>query len=244
MPQIQSERQITCSLHGFREELVETCQEEREKLELLEVQMAEVDKRLGKLYDALETGEFKGGELAPRIKALFEKKEELQQSKVEAEEALCHHIIELADPLVVRAYVQDLRGLLGESCIVEQKAFLKSFVEGIEVGESEVKVKYTVPMLPDRLATEVLRVLPFIQNGSPNTTFTESLCSLSWLQCPTSSDLAYKLVTMNPTLWRITSSRATPPWPPGLARFFQGNRRLIGQEVELSLPRLAPLCRR
>ncbi len=37
--------------------------------------------RLGKLYDALETGEFKGGELAPRIKALFQKKEELQQAK-------------------------------------------------------------------------------------------------------------------------------------------------------------------
>jgi len=58
---------------------------------------AEVDSRLGKLYDALETGEFKDGDLAPRIKTLFEKKEQLQQAKVAAEEALKYQTIELAD---------------------------------------------------------------------------------------------------------------------------------------------------
>lgn len=70
------------------EELAQTCDEERERLELIQAQIADVDSRLGKLYDALETGEFKSGELAPRIKALFAKKEELQQVKAEAEEAL------------------------------------------------------------------------------------------------------------------------------------------------------------
>ncbi len=70
------------------EELAQTCAEKKEKLELLRAQIAEVDSRLGKLYDALETGEFKGGELAPRIQALFQKKEELQQAKADAEEAL------------------------------------------------------------------------------------------------------------------------------------------------------------
>ena len=53
------------------EELAQTCAEEKEKLKLLEAQIAEADSRLGKLYDALEIGEFKGGVLAPRIKALL-----------------------------------------------------------------------------------------------------------------------------------------------------------------------------
>ncbi|MCL0047861.1 recombinase family protein [Dehalococcoidia bacterium] len=150
------------------EELAQTCDEERERLELIQAQIADVDSRLGKLYDALETGEFKSGELAPRIKALFAKKEELQQVKAEAEEALRYRTIELADPDVVRAYVKDLKGLLEESEIVEQKAFLKSFVEKIEVGDSEVKVIYTIPMLPDSSPTEAIGVLPFIQNGSPS----------------------------------------------------------------------------
>lgn len=57
-------------------------------------------------------------------------------------EALRCHTIELADPRAVRAYVQDLRGLLEASAIVEQKAFMKSFVEGIDVGQSEFYLSY------------------------------------------------------------------------------------------------------
>lgn len=153
------------------EELSQTCDEEEERLELLQAQLGDVDHRLGKLYDALETGEFRGGELAARIRALFQKKEELQQAKAEAEEALRYRTIEFADSDVVRAYVKDLKGLLEQSGIVEQKAFLKSFVERIEVGDSEVKVVYTIPMLPEASPTETVGVLPFVQNGSPIITF-------------------------------------------------------------------------
>ncbi len=77
-----------------------------------------------------------------------------------------HTLIMRADPQVVRAYVQDLGGLLEVSGIVEQKAFLKSFVEGIEVGNSEVTVKYTIPLAPDTPPTETVGVLPFIQFDS------------------------------------------------------------------------------
>jgi len=155
------------------EELAQTCDDERERLQLLEAQLADADSRLGKLYDALETGEFKSGELAPRIKALFQKKEELQQAKVGAEEALRYHTIELADPAVVREYVQDLKALLEKSSIVERKAFLKSFVERIEVDNSEATVVYTIPVLPGPTptATEAVAVLPFVHNGPPIITF-------------------------------------------------------------------------
>ena len=82
------------------------------RVELIKAQITEVDNRLGKLYDALETGEFGGGELAPRIKMFFQKKEELQQAKAEAEEALGCHTVELGDLSVVRDYVKDLKTLL------------------------------------------------------------------------------------------------------------------------------------
>jgi site-specific DNA recombinase len=148
------------------EELAQDCDREKERLELLDAQIAEVDGRLGKLYDALETGEFKGGELAPRINVLFQKKEELLEARGEAEEALRCQATELADPEIVRGYVKDLKQLLEESELVEKKAFLKSFVERIEVGESEAKVVYTIPALAGSLATETVGVLPFIQDGS------------------------------------------------------------------------------
>jgi DNA invertase Pin-like site-specific DNA recombinase len=149
------------------EELAQTCDDERDRVGLLDAQLAEVDSRLGKLYDALETGEFNGGELAPRIRALFEKRAQLQQAKAEAEEALRYRTIELADPEVVREYVEDLKALLEESSIVEQKAFLKSFVERIEVDDSEMKVIYAIPVPPDNPPTETVGVLPIVHNGPP-----------------------------------------------------------------------------
>jgi hypothetical protein len=149
------------------EELAQQCHDEQDRIDIINAEMVDVDSRLGKLYDALETGEFKGGELAPRIKALFEKKEQLQQAKAEAEEALKCQKIELADPAVVKEYVQDLKKLLEESSIVEQKVFLKSFVDRIEVDDSEMKVVYTIPIPPDNAPAETVGVLPFVHDGPP-----------------------------------------------------------------------------
>jgi site-specific DNA recombinase len=149
------------------EDLAQKCEGENERLDIIKAQLEEVEGRLLKLYDALETGEFKGGELAPRIKTLVEKKEELQRAKAEAEDNLKYHRIELASPAVVGQYVQSLRALLEESSIMSQKAFLRSFVERIEVNDSDVKVIYTMPMLPDKTPTETVGVLPIVQDGSP-----------------------------------------------------------------------------
>ena len=102
--------------------------------------------RLAKLYDARETGEFSSGELASRIRSLFRKREELVRGRAEAEEALHHHSARLADAILVKGYVEDLRGFLENSGIVERKAFLKSFVERIDVEPSHVTVTYTIPM--------------------------------------------------------------------------------------------------
>ncbi len=114
-----------------------------------------------------ETGEFKGGELAPRIKTLFEKKEELQQAKLEAEEALKYHTVELASRAVVSEYVQDLRALLEESSIVSQKVFLRSFVERIEVDDTNAKIIYTMSMPPYNAPTDMVGVLPIVPDGPP-----------------------------------------------------------------------------
>ena len=125
------------------EQLAQTSGEARERLELLQAQIDGIDNRLGKLYDALETGEFNSGELAPRIQGLFQKKEQLQQAKAEAEEALRFKAVDIADSQVVWEYANDLRSLLAGSSITEQRSFLKSFVERIEVDDSEVKIYYT-----------------------------------------------------------------------------------------------------
>jgi len=147
------------------EELAQTSGENRRRLELLQTQIAEVESRLGKLYDALETGEFRSDELAPRIQALSKRKEELQQAKAEVEEKLSCEVMEMADPQVVRDYANDLGNLLTRSSITEQRSFLKSFVERIEAGSSEIKLYYTIPILPLGTSDETVGVSPFVHHG-------------------------------------------------------------------------------
>ena len=147
------------------EDLAEKCEGENGRLEIIQSEIQDVEGRLAKLYDALETGEFKGGELTPRIKTLFEKREELNRANLEAEDTLKYHTIELASPSVVREYMQSMRTLLEESSIMSRKSFLRSFVERISVDDSYAKVIYTWPQ--DNPPTETVGVLPIVHVGPP-----------------------------------------------------------------------------
>ncbi len=149
------------------EELARASDERRERLELLDGQIAGIDSRLGRLYDALETGNYEDRDLAPRIKELTRKKEELRQVRAEAEEeeALHYEPAGLVDDQVVRDYAEDLRNLLTKSLITEQRGFLRSFVEKIEVRDAEVKMYYTIPVSPDSAREEAVGVVPIVHHG-------------------------------------------------------------------------------
>ncbi|MFH1382051.1 MAG: recombinase family protein [Chloroflexota bacterium] len=162
------------------EDLAQNCEGENDRLALIKAQTEEVEGRLTKLYDALETGQFKGGELAPRIKVLYEKNEELQRARTEAELALQHHTIEIESPAVVKEYAQSLRTLLEESSIMEKKVFLRSFVERIEVDDADMKVLYTLPVPPEAPMAETMGVLPIVHDGPPLQSFARGL---HWRSC-------------------------------------------------------------
>jgi hypothetical protein len=92
----------------------------------------------------------------------------MQQAKVEAEEVLKYHTVELANRAVVSDYVKDLRALLEESSIIPQKAFLRSFVDRIEVDDTDARVIYTMPVPPDDTPpTDTMPVLPIVPQGPP-----------------------------------------------------------------------------
>jgi len=52
---------------------------------------------------------------------------------------------------IIQEYINDLKSLLGSSPIVEQRAFLKSFVKEIQVNKEKVTINYTLPMPPKNL---------------------------------------------------------------------------------------------
>ena len=90
---------------------------------------------------------------------------QLWQAKADVEEALSFNNADVTDPQLVRCYTDDLRSLLTESCITEQRSFLKSFVERIDVDDSFVKVYYTIPVPPSSMPQETAGVLPFVHYG-------------------------------------------------------------------------------
>ena len=77
----------------------------------------------------LETGKIKLDDLAPRIRELKERQDELNKTRVQVEADMVARGTEEIDVNTVKAYAQDLRSLLEEADLTERKAFLRSFIK-------------------------------------------------------------------------------------------------------------------
>ena len=139
----------------------------RQRLDTVVAELADVHRRLDSLYDALETKKLSIEDLAPRIQALRHREDQLQAARLELEGTLAERKIELADDNLVQSYVQDLKEVLGNSPLPEQKTFIRSFVREIKVTGREVLLTYTIPLLPNGRNHETIGVLDTVQYGGP-----------------------------------------------------------------------------
>ena len=137
----------------------------RQRLDGIAVEFADVDHRLERLYDALETGKILIADLAPLIQQLRARREQLQSIKFGLEQELSDRRVELTDTETVTQYVNDLRNLLSENPLAERKSFVRSFVKEVKVTGDEVLITYTIPMLPKGMLEEKLAVLPIGHDG-------------------------------------------------------------------------------
>ena len=124
-----------------------------------------VNSRLERLYDALETGTLQLADLAPRIKELRQRQEQLQMSSHELEMLLSDRRVELADLETVTQYVADLHNLLNDSTLTEKKSFIKSFVSEVQVTGTEVLLAYNLPVSEGKLVSETCAVPPIVHYG-------------------------------------------------------------------------------
>ena len=147
------------------EEMDAASHEWRKQLDILREEIAEADRRLDRLYDAVETGSLSLDDLAPRIKQLKARKDSLQTRRWGLEWQLKERKVELADITTVTAYVEDLRNLLSGSSLAERKSFIKSFVKEVRVTGNKVLLAYTIPLPPKRLPREEISVLSIVHSG-------------------------------------------------------------------------------
>ncbi|MDO8490718.1 MAG: recombinase family protein, partial [Dehalococcoidia bacterium] len=124
-------------------------------LETVKSELEDVQARLGRLYESLETGKLSLDDLAPRIQSLRQLQERLQTTRLGLERDVADHKVELGDERTIRAHMQDFRRLLTESPIPEQKTFIRSFVKEVKVTGKEVLLTYTMPLAPEGKREEV-----------------------------------------------------------------------------------------
>ena len=137
----------------------------RDEMDTMLSEIGEVNRRLGRLYDAIENGNIDYDVLKPRLLELKAQHDRLLARKVELELLLSQRRIVLASPEVVRQYAGDLRQFLDSSPLLEKKSFIKSFVRGIKITGNEGYITCAFSIPPDNLDEERLGVLPTVQRS-------------------------------------------------------------------------------
>ena len=164
---ILTEETIVALVTMVAEEIDAMAGELSGRLEVIEVELGDVRKRLEKLYEALETSELTLEVLSPRILSLRHREEQLEAARDDAERQLEQRRVELPTTEEIKEYVADFRDFLEEGTIPECKALIRNFVEDIEVNGDEAVLTYTIPMPNDGVTSESASVLDFVKSGPP-----------------------------------------------------------------------------
>jgi archaellum component FlaC len=83
----------------------------RDRLDAIDAELNDVRIRLSKLYDALETGKLSLDDLAPRIKELRTRQDELSKARLQSEAEKITRGVKHVDAEVIKSYVRDLKSL-------------------------------------------------------------------------------------------------------------------------------------
>ena len=149
-------------------------------LEVIEAELGDVQSRLQRLYEALETSELTLEVLSPRIFSLRHREEQLEAAREDSAGQLEQRRVELPTTEEIKGYVADFRAFLHEGTFPERKALIRNFVEGIEVNGDEAVLTYTIPMPNDGVTSESASVLDFVQSSPPSRTVDTTIFDM-WL---------------------------------------------------------------
>ncbi len=131
------------------EEMDGIAREQRQRLETAEAELADVKRRLDRLYNLAETTDLDVDDFMPRIREHRERQQRLEETTEDARVMLSQRRVVLDDVETITAYCEDLSGYLRESELTERRAFIESFVREIVVEPGGALVRYAIPMPED-----------------------------------------------------------------------------------------------
>ena len=119
-------------------------QEQRWRLKIIDSEVADVRRRLDRLWELVETTDDDLDNTANRIRANSERKERLEASAAEAKVILSQRRAVKDDVEVVATYARDMTEFLKESELSERRALVEAFVKEVVVSPGKSVVRYNI----------------------------------------------------------------------------------------------------
>ncbi len=158
------------------EEMDGVAREQRERLENIDEELEDVKKRLGRIWQVIETTDIEMADASERIREHRERKEKLEIAAEEARALLSDRRQFLDSADTIAAFAADMSEFLQSSELTETKAFVRSFVKEIVVKPGRAAIVYSIPTPDDSPAggadaVEIAlngRVMNSVRHGGPD----------------------------------------------------------------------------
>ena len=165
------------------EEMDGVAHEQRERLESIEEELEEVKRRLGRIWQVIETTDIEMADASERIKEHRDRKEKLEVAAEEARRLLSDRRQFLDSADTIATFAEDMSEFLKTSELTQTRAFVHSFVKEIEVKPGKAAIVYSIPTPEDSPiggadAAEIAlngRVRSSVRDGGPGWTRTIDL---------------------------------------------------------------------
>ena len=131
------------------EEMDGVAAEQRERLQSIHEELEEVKRRLGRIWQAIETTDIEMADASDRIREHRERKEKLEIAAEEARAVLAERRVMLDSADTIATFAADMSEFLKTSELTETKAFVRSFVKEIEVKPGKAAIVYSIPTPQD-----------------------------------------------------------------------------------------------
>ena len=131
------------------EEMDGVASEQRERLETIEEELEEVKRRLGRIWQVIETTDIEMADASERIKEHRDRKEKLEVAAEEARRLLKDRRQFLDSADTIATFAEDMSAFLKTSELTQTRAFVHSFVKEIEVKPGKAAIVYSIPTPED-----------------------------------------------------------------------------------------------
>ena len=170
------------------EEMAGVAHEQRERLETIEGELEDVKKRLGRIWNFIETSDTEMADASDRIREHRERKETLEIAAEEARALLKERRQFLDSADTITTFAEEMSDFLKTSELTETRAFVHSFVKEVVVKPGRAAIVYSIPTPDDSPmggadAAEIAlngRVMNSVQSGGPTCTVDRTIFEM-WL---------------------------------------------------------------